>query len=92
MGRIFENGKQEGVVLGDPEEYIREGERVINIKSDLYIRNSQELQTPYLDISKILNYESSKPFIAGIRAIFGDDIKHTSAKKFMLDLLSGRVL
>ena len=91
MGRIFENGKQEGVVLGDPEEYIREGERVINIKSDLYIRNSQELQTPYLDISKILNYESSKPFIAGIRAIFGDDIKHTAAKKFMLDLLANNV-
>ncbi|MCX8677605.1 MULTISPECIES: hypothetical protein [unclassified Apibacter] len=88
--KVVEVGKQNGVIIGEPEEYVRE-KRIISIKSDLYIRNYLELKTPYLDVSNLLSFKSSKPFIAGIKAIFGDDIKHEVAKKFMLDLLDNKV-
>lgn len=88
--KVVEVGKQNGVIIGEPEEYVRE-KKIISIKSDLYIRNYLELKTPYLDVSNLLSFKSSKPFIAGIKAIFGDDIKHEVAKKFMLDLLNNKV-
>lgn len=89
--KIIEQGHNGGIIFGEPEEYIREGKRVINIESKLYISNTEEWETPYLNVSDLLGFESSKPFIAGIKNIFGDDIKHLVIKQFMLDLMKGKV-
>ncbi len=81
---------ENGVSFGKPEKP-KFKERVVSIESELYMNNNQELKIPYLDSSKIFNYKSSKPFIAGIRLIFGKDINHTSAKKLMTDLLNNNL-
>ena len=67
-------------------------ESVLEINSDLYMFDSQEFKIPYLDVSGILNYKSSKPFIANIRSIFGDDINHKAAKKLMIDLIDNKLV
>jgi hypothetical protein len=84
-------GEENGVTFGEPERP-KLKEKVISIESELFMHNNQELKIPYLDSSKILNYISSKPFIAGIRSIFGRDIKHIAAKKLMKDLLDNKLI
>ncbi|MGG6231128.1 hypothetical protein [Tenacibaculum sp. SDUM215027] len=66
-------------------------ENVVNIESELYMHNNQELKIPYLDSLKSINFKSSKLFIAGLKSIFGDDIGHEVAKKLMQDLEKGNV-
>ncbi|EJL62000.1 hypothetical protein [Flavobacterium sp. CF136] len=91
---ITEVGEENGVVFGEPKTppLLKTKEKVVSISSELYMHNNQELKIPYLDVSNILNYESSKPFIAGIRLIFGRDIKHTAAKKLMKDLIGNKLI
>jgi hypothetical protein len=87
-GSIIETGK-DGVSFGTPEEY--KAKDRIEIDCKLYIKEEGILKTPYLRSEEILDYKSSKLFIAGLRGIFGKNIKHTSIKRFMDDLLNGKV-
>ena len=94
LEKVNQVGKEKGVTLGSPKDPPppKRREKVISINSEVYLHNNQEIKIPYLDISGIFNYKSSKPFIAGIRAIFGCDIKHTAAKKLMVDLINNQVV
>ncbi|WP_264551492.1 hypothetical protein [Flavobacterium sp. N2038] len=97
---VFNSGKSvsltsdAGIVYGEPKDAppLKTKEKVVSISSELYMHNNQDLKVPYLDVSNILTFKSSKPFIAGIRLIFGQDIKHTAAKKLMKDLMSNTLI
>ncbi|MCD8415943.1 DUF4280 domain-containing protein [Tenacibaculum dicentrarchi] len=69
----------------------KEKEKVVSVNTTLYLKSTTELKTPYLDSKDKLTFKSSKPFIAGLRAIFGSDIKHTAAKMLKNDLEKGAV-
>ncbi|TRX36222.1 hypothetical protein FNW52_09355 [Flavobacterium sp. ZT3R18] len=90
---ITEVGGENGIVYGEPKDAPKResNEEIIEITSKLYSYNNSELKIPYIDTSNLNILEGSKPFIAGIKSIFGDDIKHTSAKKLMLDILNGNL-
>ena len=65
-------------------------EEVITIETDLYMNdNNEELRIPYLDSTRVFKFKSSKPFIAGMRAMFGGDVSHNAVKLLMLDLEAG---
>ncbi len=81
---------KEGIIYGEPEKP-KLKDKVLSIESELFMHDNQELKIPYINSTKIFNYQSSKPFIAGIRSIFGRDIKHKAAKKLMLDLLNNKL-
>ncbi|GAA6765139.1 hypothetical protein AAFH68_10730 [Flavobacterium sp. CGRL1] len=83
-----------GIIYGEPKDAppLKTKEKVVSISSELYMHNNQDLKVPYLDVSNILTFKSSKPFIAGIRLIFGRDIKHTAAKKLMKDLMNDTLI
>lgn len=68
-----------------------EEEKVVAAKSELYIKNTAALKTPYLDSKNALGFESTKPFIAGLRGIFGKGIKHAAIRKLKSDLEKGAV-
>jgi len=86
MVESYDNNLDEG----DAEPQ-KEKEKVISADSELYLRSSAGLKAPYLDSTETINFESSKPFIAGIKSIFGDDIKHPAIKEFMNDLEAGKI-
>lgn len=87
--KVIQIGKENGVTYGEPEiPATEDNEEVITFESELYMHNDQELKIPYLDETKIFNYKTSKPFIAGIRSMFGDDIRHKAAKGLRQDLLN----
>ncbi|MBE7635102.1 DUF4280 domain-containing protein [Tenacibaculum finnmarkense] len=69
----------------------KEKEKVVSVNTTLYLKSTTELKTPYLDSKDKLKFKSSKPFIAGLRAIFGRDIKHSAAKMLKNDLEKGAV-
>lgn len=69
----------------------KEKEKVVSVNTTLYLKSTTELKTPYLDSKDKLKFKSSKPFTAGLRAIFGCDIKHTAAKSLKNDLEKGVV-
>jgi hypothetical protein len=87
--KITFTGKENGVSFGEPEEY--KAKDRIEIDCKLYIKEEGILKTPYLRSEEILDYKSSKLFIAGLRGIFGKNIKHASIKRFMDDMLDGKV-
>jgi hypothetical protein len=88
--KITFTGVEKGVTFGEPDKAPKK-EQVISLESELCLHNNQELKVPYIDVSGILNYKSSKPFIASIKTIFGDDIKHQVIKRFMIDLIKNKV-
>lgn len=89
-GKVIQIGKENGVFYGKSETpKIANDEKIVSIQSELYMHDNQELKVPYLNVKGILNYKSSKPFISGLKSIFGDDIKHKSIKKLMQDLEEG---
>ncbi len=76
----------------EQEEWTRsEEEKVVAINCDLYFKSTGDLKTPRLDSSDKLLFESSKPFISGLKTIFGDDIKHTVLKEFKKNLEKGAI-
>uniref|UniRef100_UPI003D12C45A hypothetical protein n=2 Tax=Sulfurimonas sp. TaxID=2022749 RepID=UPI003D12C45A len=81
-----DNSGSDGVVAQavkmEYEDYIFE--------SEFYTHdNDSILKIPYVDSTIKVGFESSKPFILGMRAIFGSDIPHTAAKALMIDLQNG---
>ncbi len=79
-------------VIAEEEEWKeKEQEEVVSVTSSLYIKNTSSLKTPYLDSTEKLEFESSKPFIAGLRGIFGCEIKHTAVKALKNDLEKGAI-
>ncbi len=86
--KITITGK-DGISFGKPEEYVQKDR--IEVDCKLYIKEQGNLKTPYLKSEEILDYKSSKLFIAGLRGIFGKNIKHVSIKRFMDDMVSGKV-
>lgn len=81
---------QDNDLDAETEEWERnEKEKVVSVTSDLYIKSTNALKTPRLDSKDQLLFESSKPFISGLKAIFGDDIKHTVLKEFKQNLEKG---
>jgi hypothetical protein len=93
-GKAITETSDVGISYGEPKDPPpqKTKEKVLSISSELYMHNNQELKVPYLDVSNILTFESSKPFIAGIRLIFGKDIKHTAAKKLMKDIIDNKLV
>ncbi|MCF6350554.1 MAG: DUF4280 domain-containing protein [Flavobacteriaceae bacterium] len=86
MEESYDNHLEEGNV--EPQ---KEKEKVISVNSELYLGNDTLLKTPYLHSTETINFESSKPFIIGLKAIFGDTIKHTAIKQFKNDLEEGKI-
>lgn len=88
---ITEVGEENGIVYGEPKSpsKSKNNEEIIEITSKLYLFSNPELKIPYIETSNTNKLKGSKPFIAGLKSIFGDDIKHCSAKKLMLDILNG---
>ncbi|MFK7004867.1 hypothetical protein ACIPCA_14455 [Flavobacterium covae] len=88
-------GDEKGVSYGKPEDppefKIESQEQVVFIESDLYFKNTGILKPPYLNSKDVFDYITSKPFVAGIKGIFGKDIKHSSIKKLMENLKNGSV-
>ncbi len=83
---------QDNDLEAEVEDWERnEPERVVAVDCDLYLKESEGLKTPYLDSTEKLNFESSTPFITGLKAILGDDIKHVVLKEFMGHLIKGAV-
>ncbi|GAA0723960.1 hypothetical protein GCM10009430_27990 [Aquimarina litoralis] len=76
----------------EEENWVRnEEERVVSVTTDLYIKSTDDLKTPRLNSKDQLLFESSKPFISGLKAIFGDDIKHPVLKEFKQNLEKGAI-
>lgn len=84
-------GEEKGVTFGKPEKP-KLSERVVSIESELYLHTNQELKIPYIEGFRFTKFKSSKLFIAGIRSIFGRDIKHTAVKKLMIDLQNNSLI
>lgn len=76
----------------EEENWVRnEEERVVSVTTDLYINNTEDLKTPFLDSTETIDHDSSKPFISGLRGIFGKGVKHTAIKEFKDNLTKGAV-
>ncbi len=76
----------------EEEDWVRkEEERVVSVATDLYIKSTGDLKTPYLDSTVKMEMDSSKPFIMGLKAIFGNDIKHPVLKEFKDNLTKGAI-
>ena len=83
---------QDNDLEAEVEDWERnEPERVVAVDCELYLKETADLKIPYLESTEKLSFESSKPFISGLKAIFGDDIKHEVLKEFQQHLIKGAI-